>query len=447
MFENLLGQAAASRLIQDIEADSLAPAMLFSGPPASGKGTAALELGRVISCEANDGKGQAAWNCPCPACSRHRSLVHPDLLCLGWKPFIAEISASAGAALREPSNAPARVLLVRSLRKLLARFNPVLWEDDPRRSKVSPLVASLEEGLDDLAQFDAESQGGAPESRLAGLKKITDTLLKSAIKLESDGMSENIPVGHLRRAAWWSHLAPVGRSKLIIVENADMTQEEGKNSLLKLLEEPPGQVHVVLASSRPGSLLPTILSRLRSYRFSAREEAAEDEVIRRVFRDDTRGMRIADYLDSFLPVSNETLEALAAFFAASSATKAAMLSKRRGRNIAPEILLLGKYCAPRAEAAGLGRPSGDIASVCALVLDRAGKFEIRSLFSRFLRCLLGEVSFSLKKDASFLPLPSYSDLWKNSCAWAESAVGIYELRPAQALEKLFTDLSRGMAGL
>ena len=160
MFENLLGQAAANQLIGDMESGVLAPAMLFSGPPASGKGTAALELGRVISCEAVSGR--AAWNCGCPACSRHRLLVHPDLLCFGFRPFSAEIAASAGAFLRETGSASSRVLFIRSIRKLLARFNPVLWEDEPKGKKFAQLVDSLEEDLDDLdAAVSADGSAGA----------------------------------------------------------------------------------------------------------------------------------------------------------------------------------------------------------------------------------------------------------------------------------------------
>ena len=51
MFENVLGQQATGQLIHDIKAGILAQAMLFSGPSASGKGTSALELGRIISCD------------------------------------------------------------------------------------------------------------------------------------------------------------------------------------------------------------------------------------------------------------------------------------------------------------------------------------------------------------------------------------------------------------
>ena len=456
MFENVLGQSATGRLIADIGEGRLAPAMLFQGPPASGKGTAALELGRVISCEA-EGK-RAAWNCQCPACVRHRSLSHPDMLCLGWRPFCAEISASAGAYLREASvrgeadnhhgatndresaHSPAYMLFVRSVRKLLARFNPVLWEDDPKAGKVSSMILSLEESLDELEQARNEGTGNSPE-------KLAAQILKGASKLEADAVSENIPIAHLRRAAGWSHLTPSGRAKLLVIENSERMQEEGRNSLLKLLEEPPGQLSVVLTSSRPGSLLPTMLSRLRPYRFIAREREIEDEVIRRVFRDSKKGVGIGDYLDSFLPVSMDTIGALSAFFAASAAYKAALLSRKRGAPAANEAILLGKYCAPKAEAAGLGRPCAESGEAVALVLEKAEKFEIRSLFSRFLRCLLDTVSMSLSVDSSFLPRDAYFELWKKNTGWAENAAGVYNLRPAQVLEKLFTDLSRGMAEL
>jgi len=247
-------------------------------------------------------------------------------------------------------------------------------------------------------------------------------------------------------------------------------QEEARNSLLKILEDPPARVYLVLTTARPGSMLPTVLSRLRPYRFYPRDAETEGEVIRRVFRDQGGEIisasqnagqqnRINAYLDSFLPVSGDTLEALASFFVASAAYKAVLLFKKQGRSLPDEVVLLGKYNAPRAEAAGLGRPQGDCAAVVNLVLDKAGRFEVRSLFHRFLYSLLDMVSRSLKSDdsdgsadgsgaPSSFPAPvSYNELWKKSTLWAETAAGIYNLRPAQVLEKLFTDLSRGMAEL
>jgi len=468
VFENVLGQSAAGQLIDDIRANTLSRAMLFSGPPASGKGTAALELGRVVSCENGAfGNGEAIgrWNCACPACARHRLLIHPDILCMGRKDFPAEIAASAAAFLREvtlpekPASSPCRLLFIRSVRKLLLRFSPVLWEDDPKASKISSLVNSLEEELDELS-----SLAGAKDAA----EKLVEGIIKDTVKLQSEGMGETIPIAQLRRAAWWCRLAPTGKEKLLVIENADRMQEEGRNSLLKLLEEPSARLHIVLTSARPGSLLPTILSRLRPYRFNARGAEVEADVIKRVFRDKDVGSgelgvgsrdsglqsertglpattpSIASYLDSFLPVSAATLEALASYFAASVAYKAALLAKQGDRSLPVEVVLLGKHGAPRAEAAGFGRPKEDSGPVIALILEKAAKFEVRSLFSRFLSCLLQIISESQRQR---LPHSSFFEIWAACCSWAESAVGTYNLRPAPVLEKLFTDLSRGMAEL
>jgi len=457
VFENVLGQEATGRLIGDIEAGVLAPAMLFSGPPASGKGTAALELGRVISCEgaeSSPGK-KASWNCGCPACSRHRLLIHPDLLCLGKKSFSAEIAAAAAAFTRETANAPARILFIRSARKLLARFNPALWEDEPKGSKISPLVNSLEEDLDELeAAASVPGSAGQGSAEQSTLGKLAERIVKSAFKLESEGISETIPIAQIRRAAFWGRLAPAGKGKLLVIENADRMQDEAKNSLLKLLEEPPPRLTLAITTSRPGSLLPTILSRLRPYRFTSRSAASEEEVIRRVYRDASgakrferaMGSRIAAYLDSFLPVSGDTLDKLAAFFASSAAYKAALVLKGNGRPLPEEVVLLGKYCSAKAEA-GFGKNRGDPLQVVSLILEKAENFELRSLFSAFLCRLLELVSLSQRNGAlaASVPDPVFYDTWKTCADWAENAVAVYNLRPAQALEKMFTDLSRGLS--
>jgi len=366
-------------------------------------------------------------------------------LCLGWRQFSAEIAATAGTLTREKTF-PAYLLFVRSVRKLLARFNPVLWEDEPKGAKIFPLVSSLEEDLEELG-FLASGAENADANHQAETSKLTEGIIKNAFKLESEGPGETIPIGQLRRVAWWSRLAPIGREKLIIIESSDRMQDESRNSLLKLLEEPPGHSRYVLCTDRQGALSETVLSRLRVYRFVSRDAAAENEVIRRVFHDEpvahndgATGL-IGAYLDSFLPVSAGTLEALAAFFAASVAYKAALLSKKQGCPLSDEVLILGKSSVPKAEAAGLGRPKEDAGAVVAVILEKAGKFELRPLFSRFLSCLLEQAS------ASGQMTPEFFEMWKKCSDWAQTASGIYNLRPVQVLEKLFIDLSRGMASL
>jgi len=109
-------------------------------------------------------------------------------------------------------------------------------------------------------------------------------------------------------------------------------------------------------------------------------------------------------------------------------------------------VLLGKSSAPKAEAAGLGRPKEDTAAVINLIIEKAAKFEVRSLFSRFLSCLLAQVSLNARSSGS-PPSVSFIQAWKQCSDWAETAAGTYNLRPPQVLEKLLIDLSFRMAEL
>ncbi|MDR1618261.1 MAG: DNA polymerase III, partial [Treponema sp.] len=264
MFENILDQAAAAQIRQDAEAGFLAPSMLFWGPPAAGKGSAALELARFLSCEQLP-PGRGRWNCPCAACALHRSLAHPDLLVFGPRSFSAEIAAARDCLLRETDSTAASLLFFRALRKLGSRFSPVLWEDDSKLGKFAPLISSIEEDVEELERLlkDRKEAGGAAGNFERNLDRLSARAVQNAVKLEAEGMGESIPISRIRRAAAWSHLAPVGRGKFILIENADRMQEGARNSLLKILEEPSPGLTIVLTTARREAILPTLLSRLR----------------------------------------------------------------------------------------------------------------------------------------------------------------------------------------
>lgn len=55
--------------------------------------------------------------------------------------------------------------------------------------------------------------------------------------------------------------------KVFIIDDSDLMNIEGKNAILKTLEEPPYYVNIILISSNPNNLLPTILSRVQSVKF------------------------------------------------------------------------------------------------------------------------------------------------------------------------------------
>ncbi|WP_461248031.1 DNA polymerase III [Treponema sp. R6D11] len=437
MFENIIEQGAVLQLQNDILSQRLAPSMLFYGPSESGKGSSALELARILSCEKD-----ASWKCECPSCEKHRYLQHVDLLMLGPRSFAAEIFASCSTFWRNPAANGPKKLFIRSLRKLQMRFSPVLMEEDPKLSKLSSTLQSFEEGLSDL--WLTNSAQVLPSA----LEKQCTSLVKTAQTLIEDGIGGTIPIDHIRKAAYWCRLAPTGKRKTLIIENAENMREEARNSLLKLLEEPPETVSIVLTTQRREAIMPTILSRLRPYRFVKRSEQGEREVIRRVFQDTVKeeslsagGSIVSAYLDSFLPAGAEKLYPLAAWFIVSLARAVTSLVKKDGTQTPKIINVLGQRYAPIANEAGFER-TVDAAAVVKTLLEKSSNFENDSI-SRFFEICLDMVCDAAREadDPEFIV---YRDIFRKRINETETAVNTLNISAALALEGLFYSLKNDM---
>lgn len=108
----------------------------------------------------------------------------------------------------------------------------------------------------------------------------------TAERAEADGLyarpsgNEGIFVPMVLHAVRRVSLAPaLARRKVIVVGDAErmVPQEsspEAANAFLKLLEEPPDDTYLILTSSEPASLLPTIRSRVIAVRVSRMDDAA-----------------------------------------------------------------------------------------------------------------------------------------------------------------------------
>ncbi len=59
-----------------------------------------------------------------------------------------------------------------------------------------------------------------------------------------------------------------GKARVFLIEDADKLNDPSANALLKVLEEPPETAQIILLTSRPAMLLPTIRSRCQVIRFS-----------------------------------------------------------------------------------------------------------------------------------------------------------------------------------
>lgn len=86
-----------------------------------------------------------------------------------------------------------------------------------------------------------------------------------------------IKLGQIRTVIHRAQYLPTEAPAKVFIITASSFMKEAANSLLKLLEEPPAYVHLILLTENPGELLPTIRSRCAFARLGAipPEEIAE----------------------------------------------------------------------------------------------------------------------------------------------------------------------------
>ena len=78
-----------------------------------------------------------------------------------------------------------------------------------------------------------------------------------------------IKLGQVRTLIQRSHYLPNEAPRKIFILTAANFMKEAANSLLKVLEEPPDTVHILILAENPGELLPTIRSRCATVRLGA----------------------------------------------------------------------------------------------------------------------------------------------------------------------------------
>ena len=303
MFENLVGQDASQYIGSDIRKGSFPGAVLFSGNSANGKLTAALETARVLSCVNKEKKG--SWNCTCPSCLRHKALNCTNVLLLGPRECLLEIEAAKAAfvkACKENASylAATRYLYLRSVRKLTLRFSGILYQGENNLNKIGTLIAEINENMEKI-DFPRELPP------VEEIEPICEEINKQALALESDYLYNSIPINQIRNMEGWAYVRPEEGKKVVIIENAEKMQNNVRNALLKILEEPPADCIFILLTSRRNAVLPTILSRVRTYNFKDRVQPSQTEVIQRVFHNNDFTGSISEYLLTFLPVTAEKL--------------------------------------------------------------------------------------------------------------------------------------------
>lgn len=272
MFENILGHhGTLESLRAAVRTRTLPHALLLAGPRFEGKGSIALELARALTCHE-----EGAWSCPCPACRLHRVLLHQDVLMMGPRYFAPEIAAAAESLQRDPNLATV-YLFVRSVRKLTRRFDPHLWSNG-RPTKVGNPLSQLEELL--MQHEPPEALPQEPEQ----LGKWVNSCRELARTLMGALPHDGVPVDMVRAVSAWARITAGSAAKVVIIEEVHTLNEAARNALLKVLEEPPSDVYFILTSTRRSAIIPTVLSRVRTYPLAPRPPADQQAVLQRIFR-------------------------------------------------------------------------------------------------------------------------------------------------------------------
>ena len=123
---------------------------------------------------------------------------------------------------------------------------------------------------------------GAPCGFCDSCRRIGGGTHQDLIEVTLLDKKKSIGVDQVRDlGAWLAQSPALGRHKAAIVDPAGAITTEGANALLKTLEEPPPGRVIVLISTRPGALPPTVRSRCQQVSFGSLSDDEVAEVLRR----------------------------------------------------------------------------------------------------------------------------------------------------------------------
>jgi len=117
---------------------------------------------------------------------------------------------------------------------------------------------------------------------------IDEGRFPDVMEIETRADKKALAIEQTRLLKQLAYLRPMAaRRRVFILVDAEEMSPEAANSILKVLEEPPLSSHIILLSSTPFLLLPTILSRCQVLNFSAfTKEEIEEILLERNYPED-----------------------------------------------------------------------------------------------------------------------------------------------------------------
>ena len=247
-FSELVGQQVAiQKLVEAVKHNRLPHALLLTGPAGVGELPLALALAQYVNCLQPENQDSCG---KCSNCIKIHKAVHPDLN------FIFPIISKkvSGKQLLSADHMD----LFRENFLGNPYLNPSNWQ---------------------------QAQGGESKQLMISVHEIRE--LRKAIFLKA-------------------FEAPY---KVVIVWQADRINIQGANAFLKLLEEPPEKTIFILTSSRPDSLLTTILSRCQRLSLERIEERLIREfLVTQKQVEDSKAQEVAEISAGSIGNAQEFLE-------------------------------------------------------------------------------------------------------------------------------------------
>jgi DNA polymerase-3 subunit delta' len=211
-FNSFLGNTAAVEQLRTAIAHGRLPhSLILSGPAGAGKYTLALMLAMAVECERQP----------------------------------RELRSYSAATASEGQSLAAFCGVCRNCTRIATAFN--LDEE------VDKAVAAREE----LRETDKK------ETRVL-IQPHPDVLI-----IPPDPPQLLIKLGQVKSIIHSANYLPAEAPRKIFILTAASFMKEAANSLLKVLEEPPATVHIIILAENPGELLPTIRSRCATVRLGA----------------------------------------------------------------------------------------------------------------------------------------------------------------------------------
>lgn len=140
-------------------------------------------------------------------------------------------------------------------------------------SVLSPAVQSL------ISEMLCSGEINRPCGECINCVKVARGIHPDVTIIAKPNDKKEIQVDQIREAVFGAHLLPnEAERRVIIVSNAEDMNINSQNALLKILEEPPAHIAILLITGEPGSLLPTVRSRCRIVEAGGGQHDVSDDI-------------------------------------------------------------------------------------------------------------------------------------------------------------------------